>query len=149
MKWANILKIVNILIPIIGLGLTIFYEVCDTSCSALEGEFLGVELKVVGIFFMVALLVLIPLHSTRISALIGHLKTVMLAGALGGEMLLVRFQIVHETYCPFCLAFGLCIVILFAANFHRMNRYLALFALFAGVGAFALLFKGSALPLYR
>jgi hypothetical protein len=64
-------------------------------------------------------------------------------------MLLVRFQIVHETYCPFCLAFGLCIVILFAANFHRMNRYLALFALFAGVGAFALLFKGSALPLYR
>jgi len=149
MKWANLLKAVNILIPIIGLGLMIFYEVCDTSCSALQGEFLGVDLKVVGILFMIILLALIPLHSTRFSALIGHLKTVMLAGALGGEMLLVRFQIVHETYCPFCLAFGLCILILFAANFRRMNRHLALFAFSAGMGAFALFFKGSVLPLYR
>jgi hypothetical protein len=72
----------------------------------------------------------------------------MLSGALGGEVLLVRFQIVHDIYCPFCLAFGLCIVVLCAANFMKMNKYLALGAFLVGVAAFALFFEGSVLPLY-
>ena len=27
----------------------VFYEVCDTSCSSLQGTFLGVDLKLIGI----------------------------------------------------------------------------------------------------
>jgi hypothetical protein len=73
----------------------------------------------------------------------------LLSGALGGEILLVRFQVVHDTYCPFCLAFGSCILVLFAANFTKMNKYLALGAFLAGIAAFALFFEGSVLPLYR
>jgi hypothetical protein len=71
----------------------------------------------------------------------------MLAGAVGGEMLLVRFQIVNDTYCPFCLVFGLCVLALFAVNFPRMNKHLSLVAFCAGIGAFALFFQGSILPL--
>jgi hypothetical protein len=72
----------------------------------------------------------------------------MLAGALGGELLLVRFQIVHQTFCPFCLAFALCLAVLFAVHFPRMHKGLALAAFAAGVAAFALFFQGSVLPLY-
>lgn len=143
--WRNA---VNVILPVIGLGLVIFYRLCDTACSALQGKLLGVDLKVVGILFMVALLAIVPLQRTRLSSPAGHLRTLMLAGALGGEVLLVRFQIVHETYCPFCLAFGLCIVLLFAAHFPRMNKYAALAAFLAGAGVFALGFTGSVLPLY-
>jgi len=125
-----------------------FYEVCDTSCSYLQGTFAGIDLKVIGMLFMAVLLVLIPFISSRFSMWAGHLRTMMLAGALGGEMLLVRFQIVHETYCPFCLAFGFCVLALFAANAPRMNRWLALIAFLAGIGAFALFFNGSVIPLY-
>jgi len=63
--------------------------------------------------------------------------------------LLVRFQVFHDTYCPFCLAFGLCILVLFASNFMKMNKYLALGAFLAGIAAFAFLFEGSVVPLYR
>jgi hypothetical protein len=149
LTWDRAEKIINGVVPVAGLGLMIFYEVCDTSCSSLKGTFLGVDLKLVGILFMVAILALIPLQASPFSVPAGHLKTLMLGGAVGGEILLVRFQIVQETYCPFCLAFGLCILILFAANVRRMNRYVALFALFAGLGAFALFFTGSVLPLYQ
>ena len=62
--------------------------------------------------------------------------------------MLVRFQIMQETYCPFCLAFGLCIVLLFAAHLPRMNGYAAIVAFFAGVGVFVVGFTGSVLPLY-
>jgi hypothetical protein len=150
MNSDKILKILNILLPIIGIGLMVFYEVCDTTCSSLRGTFLGIDLKYIGILFMAVLLVLtiIPAVSSAFSASVKHLRTMMLSGALGGEVLLVRFQVVHETFCPFCLAFGLCLLTLFIFNFKSMNRYLAWACFFAGIGAFALFFEGSILPLY-
>ena len=145
----HVLKTINIVFPIIGGGLMIFYDVCDTSCSSLQGTFLNLDLKMIGILFMAALLAMALIPASRWATSVGHLRTMLLSGALGGEVLLVRFQIVNDTYCPFCLAFGSCILVLFATNFARMNRYLALGAFLAGIAAFALLFEGSVLPLYR
>jgi len=145
----QVLKIINIAFPAIGIGLMVFYGVCDTSCSSLQGTFLGLDLNMIGILYMAALLALTLPPASRWAASVRHLRTMLLSGALGGEILLVRFQVVHETYCPFCLAFGSCILVLFAANFTRMNKYLALGALLAGIAAFALFFEGSVLPLYR
>lgn len=136
------------LFPIIGIGLMVFYEVCETSCSYLQGTFAGVDLKYIGIFFMAALLAVSLPFASRYETPVNHLRTMMLAGALGGEILLVHFQIVHETYCPFCVAFGLCILILFTSNIGKMNKYLAAGSFVAGVSAFWLFFEGSVLPLY-
>jgi uncharacterized membrane protein len=148
MTKEKLLKIVNIAFPLVGIGLMIVYKVCDTSCSYLQGTFLGVDLKIVGILFMVILLAAALLPVSRYPVPVNLLRTGMLSAALGGEILLVRFQIVQDTYCPFCLAFGLCVLFLFAANFGRMNRYLALGSFLAGIGAFAMFFEGSVLPLY-
>ena len=145
----RILKIINVVFPAIGIGSMVFYEVCDTSCSSLQGTFLGLDLKVIGILYMAALLAMTLPPASRWAASVSHLRTMLLSGALGGEVLLVRFQIINDTYCPFCLAFGSCILVLFAANFTKMNKYLALGAFLAGIAAFALFFEGSVVPLYR
>lgn len=144
----HVLKIINVSFPAIGVGLMIFYGVCETSCSSLQGTFLGLDLKVIGILYMAVLLMLTLPLASRWASSVRHLRTLLLSGALGGEILLVRFQVVHDTYCPFCLAFGSCILVLFAANFTKMNKYLALGAFLAGIVAFALFFHGSVLPLY-
>lgn len=149
MTWNLALKIINILFPIIGIGVMVFYDVCNTACSSLQGTFLGLDLKVIGILFMTVLLVMALLPAARWTVPVGHLRTLMLSGALGGEVMLVRFQVVHDTYCPFCLVFGACLVILYASNYAQMNRYLAFGAFLAGIAAFALFFEGSILPLYR
>ena len=52
MTWNRALKITNILFPLIGIGVTAFYDVCDTNCSSLQGTFLGLDLKWIGIFFI-------------------------------------------------------------------------------------------------
>ncbi len=149
MTRQHVLKIINIAFPIIGIGLMFFYGVCDNSCSSLQGTFMGLDLKVIGILFMAVLLVSILPPATRRAVAVQRLRVVLLSGAMGGETLLVRFQIVNDTYCPFCLAFGLCILILFVANFTRSNRYPALGAFLAGIAAFALFFEGSVVPLFR
>jgi len=149
MMWDRVVKINNIILPIVGLGLMIFYEVCDTSCTYLQGTFAGVDLKMVGILHMAVLLLLnLPSLSHRHTGLVNNLRTMMLSGAVGGEVILVRFQIVHNTYCPFCMAFGLCILVLFTAHFQKMSKLLALVCFSAGIIAFALFFKGAVLPLY-
>jgi uncharacterized membrane protein len=144
----RVLKILDVVLPILGIGLMVFYGVCDTGCSSLQGTFLGLDLKWIGILYMAALLVLALPPVSRYGTLVRTLRTMMLSGALGGEILLVRFQVVHETYCRFCLAFGLCVIVLFAAHFPKMHKWLALGALLAGIAAFALFFEGSVLPLY-
>lgn len=145
----HVLKIINIVFPIVGIALMVFYEVCDTSCSALRGTFMGMDLKVLGILFMAFLLALTLPPLSRWAASAGYLQTMLLSGALGGEVLLVQFQIVNDTYCPYCLVFGSCILILLVANFIKMNRYLALGAFLLGIAAFAMFFEGSVVPLYR
>jgi uncharacterized membrane protein len=144
----RIMKIIDMTLPVIGIGLMISYGICESACSSLQGTFLGLDLKVIGILYMAALLILTLPPASRCVSFVRHLRTMMLSGAVGGEILLVRFQVVHQTFCPFCLAFGLCVIVLFAAHFPKMNKWLALGALLAGIVAFALFFEGTVLPLY-
>jgi hypothetical protein len=45
MTHDKVLKIINVVFPVIGVGLMIAYGVCDTSCSSLRGTFLSVDPK--------------------------------------------------------------------------------------------------------
>jgi len=47
-----IIKGLNILLPLIGIGLMLMYDYCDTSCTYLKGSFLGIDLKWVGVLYM-------------------------------------------------------------------------------------------------
>lgn len=76
-----------------------FYAACDTSCSYLEGDVFGIDLKSVGIGFMAVLIILVLIRQP-------WMIRILLAGALGGEIHLVAFQIREDVFCPFCLAFA-------------------------------------------
>jgi uncharacterized membrane protein len=148
MSSNKLIKSLNIILPVAGMGLVLYYRICDTLCVYISGSFLGVDLKYTGILFMAALLILNIPALASFKTPVGHLRTMMLSSALGGEVILVRFQVVHEAFCPYCLAFGLCLLILLAVNFRDMNKYLAGASFLTGLAAFALFFKGSVLPLY-
>lgn len=149
MTQRGLRQVVQWAAPVIGLALMAFYAWCDTACSALQGTLLGLDLRFLGIGFMAALLGLTLLERIRPALPIGPLRALLLAGALGGETLLVRFQVLHQIYCPFCLAFSLCIVALFLVHHRRRYGFLTLLGFGAGLALFALFFEGSVIPLYR
>lgn len=146
---SKFLKIVNVAVPLIGIGLIILYEYCSTSCTYIKGTFWGIDLKVTGVLFMTVALALNIAVLERRTVLVDRMRTLLFAGALGGEAVLVRFQVVNDTYCPFCLAFGACILVLFAANYRKMDKIMAVAAFIAGLVAFVFCFEGSVLPLYE
>ncbi len=90
--------IVTIALSLIGIGLMTYYDYCDTACRYLKGDIWGINLKWVGIAYM---LVIIIFAALRISPYVRAL----LAAGLGVEVYLYAFKVKNNVYFPFCMAF--------------------------------------------
>ncbi len=134
-------KIVNIALPLAGLGVIVFYSFCGSSCTFLKGDLLGVDLKYLGVAYALLLPALVLLKREA-----SHLAALSLG--IGTEINLVAFQVRNGTYCPYCLAFAAILVFLFIFNWRRSK--LPLMSICAAIGFFACLifFKGAATPAY-
>jgi hypothetical protein len=72
----------------------------------------------------------------------------LLSAGIGAEFFLVGYQIVHNTYCPYCLVFAAIIVIQFLFNMNVSKKLLILVFIALGFLSFFIFFKGSAFPVY-
>ena len=142
------IKVLNIIMPLAGILLMLFYEYCDTSCLYLKGTFMGIDLKWVGVVYMVVLLAsTFSLWGSKV-LITKHFRTVLISAAAGVEFFLIGWQIVKDTYCPFCLAFSACIFIIFGINLASMNKRLMLVSIVAAILGFMLFFEGQTAPRY-
>jgi hypothetical protein len=134
-------RIANIVLPLIGVGLMVYYNLCSSSCSFLKGHFLSVDLKYLGLVYPAGLFVLAVIKWDRL----------FLAGVsfgIGAEINLVWFQIIHHMFCPYCLAFAATVVLLFIINFSRSRKLIMSLSIIAGFVLFLLFFNGMARPVY-
>lgn len=142
LKRSNVTKHwVNVILSLIGMGIPIFYSLCEESCAYLKGSILSVDLRYIGVFYMGLLLLFSLLRKSSIVLL-------LLSLGLGAEIHLVAFQIKHLTACYFCLSFGAVIVILFLLNFDTAKKVLILSSVIVGFILFSFFFQGSVTPLY-
>ena len=116
-KYKNM---ITIILALAGIALMVFYEVCDTSCSYLQGDIFGIDLKWIGISYMLTIIGLTAVRQTPF-------VLVLLAAGLGGEVHLFSFQLQNDVYCPFCLAFAVTVIAAFTINYEvpaawRENR---------------------------
>ena len=141
-----IIKSLSVALPLIGITFMLMYEYCNTSCSHLKGSFLGIDLKWVGIIYMTILFFGAFLGREFFAPPVVHIRTMMISAAVGVEFFLIGFQVMKDTYCPFCLAFSGCVFILFGINYSSMNRWIMIASVFAGLLGFALFFEGQVGP---
>lgn len=134
-------KIINIVLPLLGLGVVVYYSFCGGSCSFLQGDFVGIDLKYLGLVYAASLPVLTLMRQDL-------LQLVALSFGLGTEINLVAFQVKESTYCPYCLIFAGIIVFLFVFNFRRSKRLVMGASVLLGFLLFLLFFKGVATPVY-
>jgi thiol-disulfide isomerase/thioredoxin len=103
---------VTIILALAGIGLMVFYTLCDTSCTYLRGDIFGVDLKYIGIGYMLAIIILSVVRQTA-------LVRILLALGIGVEIYLVAYQFMEEIFCPFCLSFAAIVMIAFAFNYEK------------------------------
>ena len=111
-KIRNHRDIITIALALIGIALMFFYSVCDTSCSYLKGDIFGIDLKYIGIGYMLAIIAFALSKQTA-------LVRILLASGIGVEVFLVAFQFREDVFCPFCIAFGAVVVLAFILNYER------------------------------
>ncbi len=124
-----------------GIGIIVFYTLCDTSCRYLKGAVWGIDLKYLGLLLM-AIVLLLKLINWDIFCLL------LLSFGVGGEIFLVGYQIKNDVYCAYCLAFGAVLVLMFAINFKIKKLLLVTLSIIAGLLFFLFAFKGSLTPVY-
>jgi len=134
----------TIILACAGIGLMAYYDYCDTACSYLKGDIWGVDLKWIGIGFMSVMIVLTIFRQMSFVRL-------LLTGGLGVEVYLYAFQIAHDVFCPFCLAFSVMVIAMFIANYEQSSvwrkNWLAAWVYFLGEVDFPVL-KIRRLPLF-
>jgi uncharacterized membrane protein len=111
-KISNNRDIMTIVLALIGIALMFFYFVCGTSCSYLKGDIFGIDLKYIGIGYMLAIIALALLKQTA-------LVRILLASGIGVEVYLVNFQFREDVFCPFCIAFGAIVVLAFILYYEK------------------------------
>jgi uncharacterized membrane protein len=134
-------RFLTILLALTGIAITVAYAFCLGACSYLKGDILGIDLKYLGIFYMVIVLLLAWFRKPILCLL-------LLAFGAGGEIFLIGYQVHSGVYCRYCLAFGATILLALAVNFERNRKALAALAAAAGFLFFLLFFSGSAAPVY-
>jgi thiol:disulfide interchange protein DsbA len=132
---------VNIVLSLVGIGIPLLSGLCEGSCSFLTGSIFSVDLKYIGILYMGMLLLFSLLKRSS-------LVLPFLSLGLGAEIQLVAFQIMHQTACYFCLAFGAVIFILFLLNFDTSKKIVITACLILGFILFSIFFQGMVTPLY-
>lgn len=102
----------TIIIALAGIGIVVFYKVCDTECSYLMGDILGVDLTYIGIGYILVLILMAAFRQTA------YVRALLAAG-IGVEVHLIAFQFQEEVFCPYCLAFAFVIITAFIINYEK------------------------------
>lgn len=134
-------RFLTILLALTGIAITVAYAFCLGACSYLKGDILGIDLKYLGIFYMVIVLLLAWFRKPFLCLL-------LLAFGAGGEIFLIGYQVHSGVYCRYCLAFGAAVLLALAVNFERNRKALIALTAAAGLLFFFLFFSGSVTPVY-
>jgi hypothetical protein len=131
--------IANLILPLVGIGIILYYSVCGQSCAYLKGGIFGFNLTYVGLAFAGILFIAALLKWETVNLL-------LLSAAVGTEAYLVAFQVRQGVYCPYCLLFGGVLLTLFVLNFRMSRKVLVLITVVIGFLLFALFFEGTTRP---
>jgi thiol-disulfide isomerase/thioredoxin len=102
----------TIVVALAGMGIVAFYKICDTECSYLSGDILGVDLVYIGVGYILFLILMAAFRQTA------YVRALLAAG-IGVEVHLITFQFQEEVFCPYCLAFAFIIFTAFIINYEK------------------------------
>lgn len=131
----------NVMISLAGIAIAFLHIYCTDSCSFLKGSVFGFALDYLGIAYMCVLIVSYLARQNLIFLL-------LLSAGVGAEAYLLGFQVNHNVYCYYCLAFGALLLILFLLNFERSRKTVIAGSLVLGFLLFSIFFEGSVTPAY-
>jgi len=141
-RWMWVFPALSLLTVIVG-------QLCSTRCAFLKGDVLGVDLNILGMLFYSLLLVSALLYRKIYHEdwLLKAIAAVVSIG-VGGELILIKFQVQNNTYCPKCLISGFFFLVLFFVAARHIRKWVVVLLILLGLLFTSATFNGSVIPSY-
>lgn len=135
--------------PALSLLTLVIGQVCSERCAVLRGDMLGLDLNIMGMLLYFLLLVSTVLYRKFYprDRLIKMVAAVVSAG-IGAELILVKFMIQNNTYCPKCLISGFFFLAMFFMVAPRLKKWVVILLIVVGALFTSATFSGSVTPTY-
>ncbi len=135
--------------PALSLLTLVIGQICQEECAVLRGDILGLDLNVLGIFLYSLLFISAVLYRKFYPRdwLLKLIAVVVSAGA-GAEIILVKFQVQNNVYCPKCLISGFFFMAMFFVVARDLRKWVVVVLLASGAFIASITFNGSVTPSY-
>lgn len=130
--------------PLAALVALIVGELCTTTCDYLRGDFLGVDLNIIGYAFYGTLLTMAFFRSRPVRTALA----VLVAVGFGAELVFVAYQVRMDTYCVRCLVSGTFLVLMFLCTIGMIRKWATAGLVATGVLVTMAFFSGTVTPMY-
>ncbi|NJD57096.1 MAG: hypothetical protein FIA94_11935 [Nitrospirae bacterium] len=136
-------------LPALSIIAIVIGQLCASLCAFIEGDILGIDLNIFGILFYSLLLVLLLVHKKFYpeERLMKAITAVASLGA-GAELILIKFQVENNVYCPKCLVSGFFFLVLFFLVAGHLKKWVVIALIAAGLLFTSFTFNGSIIPSY-
>ena len=137
------------ILPALSILTIIIGQLCASLCAFIEGDILGLDLNVFGILFYSLLLVAVLVHRQFYPSelLMKGIAAVASVG-LGAELILIKFQIENNVYCPKCLISGFFFFAFFFLVARHLKKWVIVLLIAAGLLFTSFTFNGYVIPSY-
>jgi protein-disulfide isomerase/uncharacterized membrane protein len=124
-------------------------QICAAKCAFIQGDILGIDLNIFGIFFYSMLLVSFLVYRKFYPEdwLMKSIAAVASVG-VGAELVLIKFQVENSVYCPKCLISGFFFLVMFFLLARHLKKWVIILLIAAGMLFTAFTFNGSIIPSY-
>jgi thiol:disulfide interchange protein DsbA len=135
--------------PALAIVTIIVGQLCKTSCSFIEGDILGIDLNIFGIvFYAVLFLAIIFYQKVYRKDWVLKMATAAAAAGVGAEIILIKFQVENNTYCPKCLISGFFFLVMFFLLARNLKAWWIALLVVLGTIFTLFTFSGSVIPSY-
>ncbi len=152
MKRSNVLPFFRKsvwIFPALSLVTLVIGQICAKACAFIRGDILGLDLNIFGILFYSILLVLSVLHLKVYQGdVLMKLLALLTSVGMGAELILVKFQVQNDVYCPKCLISGFFLIVMFFVMAQNLRKWVVVLMVLLGAVFTSLTFSGSVIPSY-
>ena len=137
------------ILPALCILTIVIGQLCAAKCAFIRGDILGIDLNILGILFYSLLLVSLLVYRKFYPEewLIKAIAAVASAG-VGGELVLIKFQVENSVYCPKCLISGVIFLVMFFLLARHLKKWVIILLIASGLLFAFFTFNGAIIPSY-
>jgi len=137
------------ILPALCILTIVIGQLCAAKCAFIQGDILGIDLNIFGILFYSLLLVSLLVYR-KFYPEDWFMKAIAAVASVGvgAELILVKFQVENNVYCPKCLISGFFFIVMFFLVARHLKKWVIILLIAAGLLFTSFTFNGSIIPSY-